>query len=332
MRFNNLVAIEKAPSRGGHTYWKFRCDCSNEKEIMACHVISGVVKSCGCLFEEMRTSGTLGMARDLINDNDLLDSVARVCKICEMEFFGLIGDKRLFCYNCSPRGTHSVAYKAQKRAMKHILVEYKGGKCIECGYDQCEGSLQFHHIDGTDKDFTLSAIKPNKISMDEFRAEADKCVLLCANCHAKKHEVMDKVAAIMKISTVNTKNFGTRKCKVCSAEFLANLPTREYCYECAPMGLKVDAAMRFKKRAMKRELLKYKGGAVCMICGFDDYEGALQLHHRNPKEKEFTLSSVNLNDTDYTMEKLKAEADKCDVLCANCHFEVHYKHDDDLNK
>ena len=48
MRFNHLVAVEKAQSRGKKTYWKFRCDCGNEKEIMTCHVIDETVKSCGC--------------------------------------------------------------------------------------------------------------------------------------------------------------------------------------------------------------------------------------------------------------------------------------------
>ena len=87
--------------------------------------------------------------------------------------------------------------------------------------------------------------------------------------------------------------------------------------------------MRTKKRAIKHELLQYKGGAKCISCGYDEYEGSLQLHHRNPEEKEFTFSKTPLNDTDFNMDRMRQEADKCDVLCANCHFEVHYKNDDD---
>ena len=79
MRFNNLVAIEKAPSRSGHTYWKFRCDCGNEKEIMKCHVINESIKSCGCISLQQ-------------------DPTPRMCPICEQEFFGLLGDTRVFCY------------------------------------------------------------------------------------------------------------------------------------------------------------------------------------------------------------------------------------------
>jgi 5-methylcytosine-specific restriction endonuclease McrA len=214
--------------------------------------------------------------------------------------------------------------------MKHILVEYKGGKCVECGYDKCEGSLQFHHLDGKDKGFTLSAIKPNKISMDELRAEADKCILLCANCHIKKHEVVDKVAVIMNLPADNDKNYGMRNCKVCDSKFIANTPSRGYCYECSPPGLPIKDAMRIKKRAVKHELLRYKG-PICVVCGYDEYEGALHLHHRDPKEKEFTFSDTPINDTDFNMDRMRKEADKCDVLCANCHFEAHYKNDDDLD-
>jgi hypothetical protein len=86
--------------------------------------------------------------------------------------------------------------------------------------------------------------------------------------------------------------------------------------------------MRSKKRAIKRELLKYKGGAVCTYCGYDEYEGALQLHHRDPLAKDFTFSKTPLNDTNFDMNRMKQEADKCDVLCANCHAEIHYKIDD----
>jgi 5-methylcytosine-specific restriction endonuclease McrA len=256
------------------------------------------------------------------------DPNARVCKICGNEFYGFLFDTRIFCYNCSPRGaTVAKAKRTQKRVIKHLLVKYKGGKCVECGYKKCEGALQFHHIDGQDKDFVLSTINPNSIPMSDMYKEVDKCILLCANCHAKKHEVTDKIATIMHLPMQNN-NFGTKKCVVCTSEFVANRPHRSYCYTCSPEGLNAKDAMRMKKRAIKRALLDYKGGAVCSSCGYDEYDGALQLHHRNPEDKEFTFSRTPLNEEDCTMERLKKEADKCDVLCANCHAEIHYMDDD----
>ena len=81
-----------------------------------------------------------------------------------------------------------------------------------------------------------------------------------------------------------------------------------------------------KLRGLKRkyEIIKSRGGK-CEICGYDKCEGALQFHHLNPQEKEFTISQVNLNEGEFSFENLLKEVDKCQLLCANCHAEQHYK-------
>ena len=72
--------------------------------------------------------------------------------------------------------------------LKHKLVVYKGGKCERCGYDKCEAALQFHHIDPTEKDFSISHINLGKeFNLEKLYQEVDKCILLCANCHAEEH-------------------------------------------------------------------------------------------------------------------------------------------------
>lgn len=72
------------------------------------------------------------------------------------------------------------------REFKQICVDYKGGKCENCGYDKYIGALQFHHIDPTKKDFALSRTK-TVIFDDKTKKELDKCILLCANCHSEVH-------------------------------------------------------------------------------------------------------------------------------------------------
>jgi len=64
--------------------------------------------------------------------------------------------------------------------------EYKGGKCMICGYDRCLEALDFHHRDPSKKGFGLSA-KGITRSWDKTRQEIDKCVLICANCHREIH-------------------------------------------------------------------------------------------------------------------------------------------------
>ena len=64
-------------------------------------------------------------------------------------------------------------------------IEYKGGCCYRCGYDKCHGALQFHHIDPTTKEANWNKIR--LWSWDKIVNELDKCLLLCANCHAEEH-------------------------------------------------------------------------------------------------------------------------------------------------
>ena len=71
-----------------------------------------------------------------------------------------------------------------RRRTKRLLVEEAGGRCALCGYDSCVAALHFHHLDPAAKHFTLSRRGATR-SRAEARAEARKCVLLCANCHAE---------------------------------------------------------------------------------------------------------------------------------------------------
>ena len=70
--------------------------------------------------------------------------------------------------------------------MKKALIKYKGGACCKCGYNKCLRALEFHHLDPTMKDFGIS--KRINRNIDELKAEVDKCILLCSNCHAEVHQ------------------------------------------------------------------------------------------------------------------------------------------------
>lgn len=79
-----------------------------------------------------------------------------------------------------------------RRRMKARLMREAGGKCSLCGYSRYQGALQFHHLDPSSKEFTISRGGVTR-AFKELRAEAQKCVLLCSNCHA---EVEAGVASI----------------------------------------------------------------------------------------------------------------------------------------
>jgi DNA-binding CsgD family transcriptional regulator len=71
-----------------------------------------------------------------------------------------------------------------RRNAKDGLVREAGGRCVLCGYDRCMGALHFHHLDPMTKSFGL-AMRGQTKSFEKLLAEARKCVLLCANCHAE---------------------------------------------------------------------------------------------------------------------------------------------------
>jgi transposase/DNA-directed RNA polymerase subunit RPC12/RpoP len=71
-----------------------------------------------------------------------------------------------------------------RRRQKARLVADAGGRCTVCGYDRYLGALQFHHVDRETKEFSVSQRGLTR-SFARALAEARKCVLLCANCHAE---------------------------------------------------------------------------------------------------------------------------------------------------
>ena len=67
-----------------------------------------------------------------------------------------------------------------------MAIDYKGGKCVFCGYDKCIQSLELHHFNSTEKDFGISD-KGYTRSWERVKKEIDKCILICANCHRELH-------------------------------------------------------------------------------------------------------------------------------------------------
>lgn len=85
-------------------------------------------------------------------------------------------------YRC--KRCRAAAVAKRRRTVKRKLVEDAGGACMLCGYDRWIGALQFHHLDPEQKRFHI-AQRGYSRSLARSRAEASKCVLLCANCHAE---------------------------------------------------------------------------------------------------------------------------------------------------
>lgn len=75
--------------------------------------------------------------------------------------------------------------RERHRARKEQYIAYKGGSCERCGYSKSLTALEFHHTDPEGKDFGLST---RALPWGKAKAELDKCLLLCSNCHREEHE------------------------------------------------------------------------------------------------------------------------------------------------
>jgi len=75
-----------------------------------------------------------------------------------------------------------------------------------------------------------------------------------------------------------------------------------------------------RRRKLKEEGVNFLGGK-CKICGYDKCSAALDFHHpKNNKEGNVGVFLKN-----ESRQKLLKEVEKCILLCANCHRELHNK-------
>lgn len=120
------------------------------------------------------------------------------------------------------------------------------------------------------------------IRNEQFSSEeAKKCVVLCENCHREFHNP-DK--------------------------FIGSIDKKDFNYQ------------PWRGIERKLELIKFFN-SECKICGYKRNLSALEFHHINPSEKEFTLDSRHLSGRKW--ETLIEESKKCILLCANCHRQHH---------
>ena len=80
------------------------------------------------------------------------------------------------------------------------------------------------------------------------------------------------------------------------------------------------AVVKKRQETLREDYTEWKKTLKCNRCGFDDYR-ALQFHHE--RDKEHNIASMMRSG--FSLDNIKKEAEKCEVLCANCH-QIHHRH------
>lgn len=79
------------------------------------------------------------------------------------------------------------------------------------------------------------------------------------------------------------------------------------------------------RRLKERREIKLRHGGRCSKCGYSKCLAALQFHHIEPNNKKFGITeALRLSRLKYSREEIEKESEKCILLCANCHLELHY--------
>ena len=103
-----------------------------------------------------------------------------------------------------------------------------------------------------------------------------------------------------------------------------------YCKKCSNKRRRKYYAEHKKQEKARRKIneskhleewFAYKDTLECLVCG--EARGyVLEFHHRDPSKKENTIASIRKRYKNW--QSVLDEIEKCDVLCANCHRELHY--------
>ena len=128
---------------------------------------------------------------------------SKVCSQCKeqklkTEFYKAKNKPGGYAYTCKQcsdvankktRDKHDSRYRGYrndyKKRLNVLCNEYKMQRgCYTCGEKSHPTLLEMHHLDASTKEDDPSTLRT---SWDRWLLEAEKCVVLCANCHRKVH-------------------------------------------------------------------------------------------------------------------------------------------------
>ena len=172
---------------------------------------------------------------------------------------------------------------------------------------------------------TLFDYKPNKLFCSkECRIKQNNPNTGICECGNRMHYSANRCSECTKRIRTEALDIKEKKCSSCdeiksidkfhvSITKTGKTSHRGKCKKCSHLY----------RNSLKIQCVEYKGGK-CSKCNYDKCLSALEFHHRDPEQKDFSISELSKSKNEFN-DLIKTELDKCDLLCSNCHRETHYE-------
>lgn len=220
---------------------------------------------------------------------------------------------------------------ATKNDRIKYLRNYRLGKhqCIYCGN---QARL---NPDGTYQIYCDKCSEKDKLRL-QLRAQSRKSSGICVRCGNEAVLNSDGTYQILcnqcaekhnlRAQSIHKSRKSSGLCAKCGKEAIKK-PDGTYQIRCDKCAEKNKLGIQLKTQSRKKEAVKYKGGK-CMHCGYKKSIVAMDFHHIDPSQKDKNWKTLRK----HSLEQLKNELDKCDLLCKNCHLTVHHKREKPNNR
>lgn len=152
-------------------------------------------------------------------------------------------------------------------------------------------------------------------SLKPKRLKLGSCIQCGSTCRASRKHCSTACLNISKASFATRLTKQKKACLGCR-EVKDKTTENFYCGKRFSSYCKLCTNKRRTKT--KEKCVEYKGGK-CILCSYSKCLASLDFHHLDSSKKDFGIGTFLTR----SFENLKEELDKCVLLCANCHREVH---------